>query len=794
MRPLKATDFVKNACACVYAMLVFVAAATAARLEVVVDGEARPLQLSEAGEVQVELADGVRALLLSETLVISDWKSTDQLHAMLLPVVVVDGGSSGRPQDPEIDTKSAELTADGRGFVAEWIKQWCTEYPEACEPPARQLLLFGWMSADQFKILGMETLTKVANDYIPISGNFDVENADLASGHFAFVVYDLGAQELLKPLQQDVHSPLVKALLANDVPALEAALAGGADMTELSTFGWTPLQLAAGSRASAGLELLRRASTRQLNDTKAGWSPLHFAASRSNKEALDILIERGVDLDPVDSSRRTPLALAVLNGDREVVEMLLEAGAKARTVQGQDALIFAIDSEKDDLIPLLLENSEKFRLEREIARLLFLQAVSHDRLEAARLMLDIAKVRLDRKVEDIHIALLASQSASVDMLEMLRQAGMVVDVVADNGNRPIHIAAAENPQVIPWLLQHGQDPDSQSSEGRTPLLNAVAVGNMEAVSLLLEAGADPNVHFKDKHIIEWATAMARREAVSALVKSGAHCDFDPSRAIAALENAFRYDMPEVFSLTLDTCLSVDFAFDGDFPGWGVATRYGAGAIQELMLARGLTEPEKHELRLTSPQSLAAPLQPKQIPLPPYTYSMMRRHGEQIVRVNAIIDRKGRVRFPILSDDVVPELRDQILYLSQFWQFEPLELEEGYHGVQVIMPLRFSFDVPIYDISKIETPPKPISQARPTYPRPIGGKLLGGIVKMQFVVTDQGDVEPDSIETVSTFHPEYSKAAAKAIRKWKFEPGAIDGRAVHTRVAISIPFQIPSNRR
>jgi ankyrin repeat protein len=40
------------------------------------------------------------------------------------------------------------------------------------------------------------------------------------------------------------------------------------------------------------------------------------------------------------------------------------------------------------------------------------------------------------------------------------------------------------------LLQHGADPNQRDQNGWTPLMKAVSLGSIDAVKILLEAGAD----------------------------------------------------------------------------------------------------------------------------------------------------------------------------------------------------------------------------------------------------------------------------------------------------------------
>jgi ankyrin repeat protein len=63
---------------------------------------------------------------------------------------------------------------------------------------------------------------------------------------------------------------------------------------------------------------------------------------------------------------------------------------------------------------------------------------------------------------------------------------------SDSSRTPLHRAAAqEHPEQLRFLLDRGTAADSPDSMGITPIQLATYHGRLEAVRLLLEAGADP---------------------------------------------------------------------------------------------------------------------------------------------------------------------------------------------------------------------------------------------------------------------------------------------------------------
>ena len=64
--------------------------------------------------------------------------------------------------------------------------------------------------------------------------------------------------------------------------------------------------------------------------------------------------------------------------------------------------------------------------------------------------------------------------------------------------------------------------------------------------------------------------------------------------------------------------------------------------------------------------------------------------------------------------------------------------------------------------------------------------ISGEVTVEFIVRSDGLVErPVAIRST---HQEFEEPALREVRRWRFEPGEREGRAVNSRVRIVIPFQ------
>jgi protein TonB len=93
---------------------------------------------------------------------------------------------------------------------------------------------------------------------------------------------------------------------------------------------------------------------------------------------------------------------------------------------------------------------------------------------------------------------------------------------------------------------------------------------------------------------------------------------------------------------------------------------------------------------------------------------------------------------------------------------------------------------IYELEDLTRAPRPISQRAPTYPPELRRAGISGTVVLMFVVRSDGTTSNITVERSD--NPAFEEPAIRAVRRWRFEPGEKDGKAVNTRVRIPIPFK------
>jgi len=83
------------------------------------------------------------------------------------------------------------------------------------------------------------------------------------------------------------------------------------------------------------------------------------------------------------------------------------------------------------------------------------------------------------------------------------------------------------------------------------------------------------------------------------------------------------------------------------------------------------------------------------------------------------------------------------------------------------------------------PPVPVRTVAPDIPNSFARSGSAGLVTVNFVVDEKGNVVDPTV--VKSSHPELEEPALTAVKKWRFKPAKRDGAAVSVHVTIPIKF-------
>jgi ankyrin repeat protein len=232
-------------------------------------------------------------------------------------------------------------------------------------------------------------------------------------------------------------TPLVFAVRANDLESVRILIAAGADVNQVTNYGWSPLLVATQNRYyQLGSFLLDRGADPNLVN-KGAWSPLYVAVDNRNAEGGDYPLRRA-DLDHL-----------------EFIKKLIDKGAD---------------------VNWRVQESTWFRTVftsqwvHEDGATAFWRAAQSSDLAVMRLLLDHGA--------DPNIA----TNIGVTPLQVAAGIGWVAGITHE-------WSEDANVETVKLLLSLGNDPNAQAQTGRTALHGAGHKGATKVIQALVDAGA-----------------------------------------------------------------------------------------------------------------------------------------------------------------------------------------------------------------------------------------------------------------------------------------------------------------
>ena len=236
-------------------------------------------------------------------------------------------------------------------------------------------------------------------------------------------------------------TPLIYAARANSLETVRVLLDAGADINQVTGYGWSPLLVATQNRFYLlGKYLLEKGANPNLAN-KGGWTPLYLATDNRNIEGGDYPV-RPSDMD-----------------DMEYIKLLLAKGAdvNARMIDSSETRTVFTNQWLD-----------------ERGATAFLRASQSGDLELMKLLLAHGA---DPKI---------ATNLNVTALQVAAGIGWVEGITSER-------SAQETVEAVRLLLDLGLDPNAQALTGRVALHGAGHKGATEVVKLLVARGAKMDV-------------------------------------------------------------------------------------------------------------------------------------------------------------------------------------------------------------------------------------------------------------------------------------------------------------
>ena len=226
-----------------------------------------------------------------------------------------------------------------------------------------------------------------------------------------------------------------------------------------------------------------------------GISILMTAAARADASRVQLLMAEGASIRPQTSQKNSPLRAAAQDGDVETFQLLLDAGAEMEP----GLLACAAGSEVDAAakVKLLLDRGADPNESGDEAAPPLMAALWGNSDAAPTLLTagaDAGFIDINRQ----SALALAARHGPAEAVRLLLQRGFDPNERSEYScNGTVLIVAAESEREAAKKVRHliaaGADLEAKDKEGRTALLAASEAGNMEAVVVLAEAGANVNV-------------------------------------------------------------------------------------------------------------------------------------------------------------------------------------------------------------------------------------------------------------------------------------------------------------
>ncbi|CAL8320797.1 unnamed protein product [Merluccius merluccius] len=295
-------------------------------------------------------------------------------------------------------------------------------------------------------------------------------------------------------------TPLLAAAAMGHIKTVERVLFWGAAVDAIDGEGRTALSLAA---ARGSVEVVRALLDRGLDENHKddlGWTPLHAAACEGHRTVCSALTERGsmARVGEMDIEGRTPLILAAQEGHCSTARLLLDRRSPIdhRAYDGHSALSASLLEGHSEVAELLMRRGTDTDVRDAEGRPLLYLLVLEGRFDVACLLIEKGGVPLESRDAE--------------------------------GRTALHVASwLGNVEAVGLLLQHGADPNAQDAEGRPPLHSVAWRGHVEVGRLLLEAKAI-NVDLACNQQGATALSIAAQEEhtniVAMLLEKGANPD------------------------------------------------------------------------------------------------------------------------------------------------------------------------------------------------------------------------------------------------------------------------------
>ena len=395
----------------------------------------------------------------------------------------------------------------------------------------------------------------------------------------------------------DTGLALINAANKGDSEVVEALLDSGADINARDEQNQTALHQAASRGHTPIVKLLleRRADVNAKN--LFGQTPLLAPVYRGSLDIVQALLGAGADVDARSGfAGQTPL-LAVSSGRTKVVEALLEEGADVNAkgeAYHETALMLAATTGSTATVKALLEKGADVKAVSINGRTALMMAEALDHTEVVKLLQDagapretsIALFPLEAYLPR-YLVINAKRERPLNPQAALALLSRGAEVKADGEAALLFAAMRGDAEAVSALLNNGADVNMRHKDGWSGLLLAAVNGHSPAVQVLLAKGAkvDAKENLMEQTALIWAAKGGHTALVKALLKAGANVNARDKYGGTALTRAANSGKAAIVKTLLESGADINAReYDGDTALIEATAESQLETIQELLKA------------------------------------------------------------------------------------------------------------------------------------------------------------------------------------------------------------------
>jgi uncharacterized protein len=282
--------------------------------------------------------------------------------------------------------------------------------------------------------------------------------------------------------------------------------------------------------------------------------------------SLQALIDAGAEVDGMCTNdavgHRSALMFAAhVVGCTHCVGILLRSGADPclQVPGGNTALHFTAEAGRVDMCRLLIAASINTLSVRDVAgRQPILSAVGH--LNVLKLLHEDYGADLSTcdNAGNCLLHYTAEKPDRLPALEYLLSCGLNANTAAHDKHTPIHLAASKgNVAAVQLLLDHGADPALENEQGNNALYEAIRFGHASVVQMLLSTGlATAGSNSSAMPLLQVAALFRQAAVAQVLLEGGADVNATTADGTTALHTAAAKGSATVVAVLLQYGASV----------------------------------------------------------------------------------------------------------------------------------------------------------------------------------------------------------------------------------------------